>query len=136
MAAGEPGPMAFEKSTGIIAILTVPVDEFQGLEGKPLAPPPNGFLVSFNRQTSSGCDSCAQLSVFAGLEIGDGLAEAAVGIAKPVANKTAAANPAPRRNTCWLLLFISPPVVFLKKWLSVGSTAEIAFHFAQQQRTF
>ena len=40
MAAGEPRPTAFEKSTGIIAILTLPVDEFQGLEGNPLAPPP------------------------------------------------------------------------------------------------
>jgi hypothetical protein len=48
--------LALEKSTGMMAIFTVPVEEFEGLEGKPFAPPPKMFLVSFKRQTSRGCD--------------------------------------------------------------------------------
>jgi hypothetical protein len=45
-----------------MAIFTVPVEEFQGREGNPFAPPPNGFLVSRRAQVVRGADSVFQLS--------------------------------------------------------------------------
>jgi hypothetical protein len=65
IASGEPEPGALEKSTGIIAIFTFPVAEFQGRGGKPLAPPPNGFLVSRSAQVERGSESGFQLSAAA-----------------------------------------------------------------------
>jgi hypothetical protein len=60
---GEPAPGALEKSTGIIAIFTFPVEEFQGRGGNPFAPPPNEFLVSRRAQVARGAEADFQLSL-------------------------------------------------------------------------
>jgi hypothetical protein len=63
ISSGEPAPGALEKSTGIIAMFTFPVEEFQGRGGNPFAPPPNEFLVSRRAQVARGEERAFQLSL-------------------------------------------------------------------------